>query len=225
MDTITFIKGNTIYNTKTTWGLIPIGGVRPPILRGKLRTNTVEFIMPLGNDKKVEELKVFFNESANISSEFSTDPDYTYDGKWRLVSCVRQSNGYKIGLTYFLSEFKMEKKTINSDWKWDEMNFDTGVIATDLFKNKFVNSTEVFQSIGLTQRQIKGSIGDSPVRPIFHNKSESDMTFKVNGVELVVPAGNEMYSIDIMLDPNTENISILAKGNGYYDISFRKGVR
>ena len=221
MDTITFTVENTIKNTYDDWGLIPISGVKPPEIRGNKRYFYSTFI----SRNNYSDFKNFIDKNQELDAEFSLDPDYVYHGKWKIVNTEKRSNGYHVTLSGILDEFKMEKKTINSDWKWDEMNFDTGVIATDLFKNKFVNSTEAFQSIGLTQRQIKGSIGDSPVRPIFHNKSESDMTFKVNGVELVVPAGTKMYSIDIMLDPNTENISIQVKGNGYYDISFRKGVR
>lgn len=228
MDTIKFTKNDVTKDSFKDWGLIPIGGLKAPEANGKGRTGKIDFLMQFNSSPfapREEDLLNFFADAKDIDSEFSVDPGHTYHGSWKIAGREKRSNGVHVSLSFSLAEFKMSKDSVNDDWKWDDFNFDKDVVTTNLFTNKLVSSTTAFESIGLTQKQLKRAIGDMPVKPIFRNKSESDMIFKVNGVEYTVPAGKEMSFDDAIFDPKAKQILVQVKGYGYYDISFRKGVR
>ena len=112
------------------------------------RTGSFEFIVENG----FKEWHVLYSEIMNylhgkaMIAVLEDDPGYYYEGRFSVNQWRSDPYYSTITIDYVVNPYKMEHTSTVDDWKWDEFNFETGVIR--YYKNIRVHSTMNIHVIG-----------------------------------------------------------------------------
>lgn len=94
------------------------------------RTGSLEFYVDNGHMKWNELYSYImdFLHGKTLKAYLEDDPTYYYEGRFAVNEWLSEPHHSKIVIDYNLGPYKMEKYSSLEAWKWDEFNFETGVI-------------------------------------------------------------------------------------------------
>ena len=136
-----------------------------------------------------------------------SDPAYYYEGRCRVDEWASSKVTSSIVIKAVVNPYKYERFSSLEAWKWDEFNFETGIIRD--YKDIIVN--------GLHELEIEGR--RLPVVPTLYADGEN-MKVEFNGKSYNLPQGQSKI-LNIIL---VEGKNVLRfTGNGVVSVEYRGG--
>lgn len=176
------------------------------------RTGSIEFIVDNGHTEwfaLYSEIMDYLH-GKYLKAQLEDDPGFYYEGRFSVNSWKSEPHNSKIVIDYTVNPYKLESASSLEDWKWDEFNFEHGVIRE--YANLKVDGELTFCVYGLRM----------PVTPSFIVTSTDGnglkVTFEGNTYDL--PDGRSRV-INIR-SKEGENI-LKFTGNGTVSIDYRGG--
>lgn len=94
------------------------------------------------------------------------EPEWYYYGRAKVNKWKSDKDNSKITLDFDFDPFKYYRTDTTEDWKWDTMNFESGVMYSDIFKDIVVDGEKTID--------LRGVIGDKPFTPRFIVSDSND---------------------------------------------------
>lgn len=161
------------------------------------------------------------------------DPQYYYTARFTVDEWQSEEARSKITLKYIADPYKLDINTsIDTQWKWDPFNFETGVILSSKCKNINITLTDL-PTVTLTGLDV----GRKPVVPRLQYVGvagdSTPLTFKFSNTELGISnvtktmrPGDSLEDVDIVMSGYTQtnnNKFVITNGFGTLSIVFRRG--
>lgn len=148
-----------------------------------------------------------FMHGIKLKAYLEDDPYYYYEGRFSINDWKSEPHNSKIVIDYNVAPYKMEKYSSLEYWKWDDFNFEEGVIRD--YRDLVVDGT---LSVTIPGRRM-------PMIPIFIvEDGELELSFEGNTYDLVVGTSRVP---NVVL---TEGENVLTfTGNGTVSINYRGG--
>ncbi len=137
---------------------------------------------------------------------FDTDKGFYYIGRAEITSISRQVRLLRMTMEVLADPFKYELEDGSEAWKWDTLNFFTGIIRN--YYDIKVNGTKEVKIIGRTK----------VISPIIKSSANLTVTYN-NKTYNIYPGTQKMY--DLELGPGEHILTF--KGNGTVTIQYRGG--
>lgn len=256
-----------VFNTYGTWGLIanerPVISM-PPVktqfteqdyVSGSIDNTTTLTKVPTYGDRTgsitfyvtepgnwpdtLLDLSAFFH-GKRLKMWLEDDPEYYYIGRWAVNQWGSSEKFSTIQLDYTLYPFKISKLTTlndNSDWLWDDFNFDNGALLPGDYTFTFqsnLNWVSIHQWSGLTnygkinRRLTQGIVAPTITWTALDN-NDLDIRFTNKELDINVTtriAKGSSIRTDILFS-NLSRANIIrcdAKGNGTLSFEMRRLV-
>lgn len=182
------------------------------------REGSLEFIVDNGqlSEYKAENWATVYSTILNylhgkvFKAVLEDDPGFYYQGRFSVNQWASEEHNSKITIDYSVAPYKYEAASSLEDWKWDEFNFEYGVIRE--YKDLRVDDKLEFMIYG--QRM--------SVTPSFIVKSDDGTGLKVsfNGTTYDLKDGtSRVVNIKTVEGENTLTFT----GNGTVSIDYRGG--
>lgn len=176
------------------------------------RMGSLEFIVANGHQEWHELYSKIMNylHGRVMKAVLEDDPDYYYIGRFSVNQWKSDPHNSKITIDYNVNPYKLEHSISNEDWKWDEFNFEIGVIRD--YNNYQVDGTFTMTIIG----------SEMSVTPVFKVTSDdgSGLTVEYNGNTYSLPDG-ETRVINIIIRSGESTLTFTGKGT--VSIEYRGG--
>lgn len=134
------------------------------------------------------------------------DPTFYYEGRFTVNSWKSQKVNSSIVIDYSVYPFKREMISSVEDWKWDDLNFETGQIKE--YSEIDISGTKTITLLG----------SDELVCPTF--EVDSGMTMEFNGKTYSLVTGKNKFPKVLLKDPENE---FIFTGTGKLSVDYRGG--
>lgn len=154
------------------------------------------------------------------------EPEYYYYGTLSVNTWVSNPHHSNITIDYDLEPFKYRHNSILSDWKWDELNFETGVIPSNTFRS--ISLTTSSKTITVSQEVLEGEMPSCPVIDISTTSGNGarvrfvDATRKID-ITKDIPEGGHKYPEFVFLGNDVTLYVRTLSGTGHISIDFKRG--
>lgn len=253
-----------VFNTYGSWGLIanerPVISM-PPVktqfteqdyVSGSIDNTTTLTKVPTYGDRTgsitfyvtepgnwpdtLLDLSAFFH-GKRLKMWLEDDPEYYYFGRWAVNQWGSSEKFSTIQLDYTLYPFKISKLTTlndNSDWLWDDFNFDNGELLPDIYTFTFQNNelTLIKTWAGLTNfgkvdRRLTQGIVIPTITWTALDNNDLDIRFTNKELDIDITtriAKGSSIRTDILFSnlSRTNIIKFYAEGNGTISFEMRR---